>query len=179
MAESKKQKQGYSNLIIAIICIVVGILFCCSLAIALETLSIILGVILIVLGAAAIVMTIISKESLLSISGIFGAIFIGIGIASIVLNYAAFVLTCIPFLLISLGFFAMVDAFLLKFVRKEKSLLAFILELVIGAICFTLGILLLTVDEFVGYAGLILGIALIIFGVFSLVIECMKLSKKK
>ena len=182
MAEKKaqtKSDKGYGNIIKAIICIVIGILFCCSLAMAIEVLSYIIGGVLIVIGLVAIISTAVSKQSLLSITGLLGAIFLGLGIAAIVLNAAGFILACIPFLLIALGAVAITDAFLLKFVRKEKNIVAFVIELVIGIVFFVFGILLLTVDVFAGYAGLILGIALIVYGLFTLIVECIKLGKKK
>ncbi len=182
MAEKKAQtktEKGYGGIIKAVICIIIGVLFCCSLAMAIEVLSYIIGAILIVIGLGAIITTAATKQSLLSITGLLGAIFLGLGIAAIVLNAAGFLLACIPFLLVALGAIAIVDAFLMKFVRKEKNIIAFVIELVIGVIFFLFGILLLTVDEFAGYAGLILGIALIVYGLFTLIIECIKLSKKK
>ena len=181
MAEKKSQSENkYGKLIIAVICIVVGILFCCSLvAEAVQVLSYIIGAVLIVIGLVAIISIAIKKQSLLSVTGLLGAIFLGLGIATMVLNAVGFVLACIPFLLISLGALAITDAFLLKFQRKEKNTLAFVIELVIGVIFLLFGILLLTVDVFDGYAGLIFGLALIVYGLFTLIVECIKLGKKK
>ena len=181
MAEKKSQSENkYGKLIIAVICIVVGILFCCSLvAEAVQVLSYIIGAVLIVIGLVAIISIAIKKQSLLSVTGLLGAIFLGLGIATMVLNAVGFVLACIPFLLISLGALAITDAFLLKFQRKEKNILAFVIELVIGVIFLVFGILLLTVDVFDGYAGLIFGLALIVYGLFTLIVECIKLGKKK
>ena len=183
MAEKKAQtktEKGYGGIIKAIICIVIGILFCCSLVgEAIEVLSYIVGAVLIVIGLVAIITTAVKKQSLLSITGLLGAIFLGLGIATIVLNAVGFILACIPFLLISLGALAITDAFLMKFVRKEKNIIAFVIELVIGVVFFVFGILLLTVDVFDGYAGLIFGLALIVYGLLTLIVECIKLGKKK
>lgn len=183
MAEKKTQTKSenkYGKILVAVICIIIGILFCCSLVTeAVQVLSYIIGAVLIAIGLVAIISTAIKKQSLLSATGLLGAIFLGLDIATIVLNAVGFVLECIPFLLISLGALAITDAFLLRFSRKEKNMLAFIIELVLGVIFLVFGILLLTVDVFNGYAGLIFGLALIVYGLFTLIIECIKLGKKK
>ena len=165
----KLSNEQIMNIVNAVLLIVLGILFCISLAVAEYTISIILGVGLLVVGIIFIVLSISNSKSLLTASGFIGAVLLGLGIMFIVTNVIGYLFSAIPYLLTTIGAIIFADAFIGYFVRKDKNALALALKLLIGAALIAIGICMLTVEDFAGYVGLIFGIALIIIGLYMLI----------
>ena len=105
----------------------------------------------------------------MTVSAFIGAILVGLDIMFIVTNVIEFLFSVIPYLLITFGAIVFIDAFLGYFVRKDKNALPLVLKLLIGAVLLTVGILMLTIEDFAGYVGLISGLALIVVGIYLLV----------
>ncbi|MGN1066193.1 MAG: hypothetical protein ACI4QH_00125 [Candidatus Fimimonas sp.] len=166
----------YAGLIRAFILFVVGVLFCFSAPLGTQLLSILLGVALIISGVATICISIAQKKSLLSSGGILGGAFIALGIVAILENVVNIVIDVIPWVLIAVGALAIIDAFLLFYSRKERKVALFVLELILGIALVALGICLLVISGFSDYAGMVFGIALIVYAVYSIIRELTKKS---
>ena len=154
------------NLIIAVMLMVIGILFCCSLAMGIDGLSIILGVILLVIGSLFLISSIVSNKDVLTTTGLIGVVIATIGIMFIANKLAGIIFVFIPWFLIILGTVVILDAFLGKFFRGENSTLEFVIKLVVGIISFVLGLCLRLIDGFAEYASIMLGILMIIYSTY-------------
>lgn len=160
----------------AVLAIVVGVMFCCSLLSSTQTLSIIFGIVFIMCGTTLIVGAIINKVSLLTTAGLLSSAFIAFGIFAIFQDIINLVLSIIPWILIALGIVALVDSLLLAFSRKDSSKTGlFVLELTLGIILIVLGICLKVITGFTKFSGIIFGGALIAYGIVCLV----TMNKKK
>lgn len=176
MASKKSLKinnEKARTLVVSIVLLVIGILFCCSLSMGLKALSIVIGVSLIVLGAVLLVTSYMATKGLIAGAAIGGAALLAIGIWFIVDNLASMILVYIPFFLIVVGCIFIVDAILAIAVRKE-GVVAFVVEVLIGAIALTLGCCLRYVDGFAEYTALIVGIVIILYSVYSIIKIFMK-----
>lgn len=178
MAE-KKVFKDYAAIIKAVVILAVGILFCLSTAMGTKVLSILFGAGLILCGAVAILLTFLDKKSLLTLNGILGSASLALGILAIIDNIAGILLAVIPWILIALGALVIVDTLLLIFWRKEKRKLIIIVQCILGIALLTLGICLLTIDSFKRFAGIVLGVALIVYAIYSLTGEISINVKKK
>ena len=178
MAEKKNTKRNldYPAIIKAAVVLIVGILFCCSNALGTKALSILLGIGMILSGLAILIPTIATKKSLLTNNGIVGSAFIALGILSMIDNFVGVILAVIPWILIAVGVVAIADAMLLILWRKGQNRALFAAELIIGIIFVTLGICLITVNGFASFAGVVFGVALIVYAAYTIVGE---LSNKK
>lgn len=154
-----------------IIMFIIGVLFCFSTTLAEKTLSVLLGVGLILAGTGAVLFTFFEKKSLISITGLLGSAFIGLGIVSIIQNVALLIITVVPWILIALGGLAILDSILLLIWRKEDNRVLFILEMLIGATFLALGICLKVITGFATFAGIIFGISLIVCAVYVTAVE--------
>ena len=171
MTSKKSVKIGNEKvrtLVVAIILLIIGILFCCSLSMGSKALSIVIGVSLIVLGAVLLATSYMATKGLIAGAAIGGAALIAIGIWFIVDNLAAKILAYIPFFLIVAGCIFIVDAILAIAVRKE-GVVAFVVEFLIGAAALTLGCCLRYVDGFAEYTALIVGIVIILYSSYTIV----------
>lgn len=164
----------YAGLIRAFIVFVVGVLFCFSTAIGIQLLSILLGVALIISGVATICVAIAQKKSLLSSSGVLGGALIALGIVAILEDVVGIVVDLIPWVLIAVGSLSIIDAFLLYYSRKDRKVALFVVELILGAALIALGICLLVIAEFSGYAGTVFGAALIVYALYAMIRELTK-----
>ena len=176
MTSKRKVKIGNERvrtLVVSIVLLIIGILFCCSLSMGLTALSIIIGVSLIVLGAALLATSYMATKGLIAGSAIGGSSLIAVGIWFIVDNLAQMILSYIPFFLIVVGCIFIIDAILAIAVRKE-GIVGFIVEFVIGAVALTLGCCLRYVSGFAEYTALIVGIVIIFYSVYSIVKIFMK-----
>ena len=171
------KNQDKTNLLTrAIISLVMGVMFCLSLISSTKTLSIIFGIVFIISGTVMIISTMIKKLSLLAPSGLFGCAFIAFGVFAIFDDLVNVVLSLIPWILIALGVVAILDSFLLMFVRKEKNKTGlFIAELLVGIALLVAGICLKFITNFTKFAGLIFGVSLIVYSIYTFVL----LSKEK
>ena len=175
---SIKIKNDYADLIKSIIILVIGILFCFSKSLGEEALSIILGIAFILVGAIAIVSSIVSKKPLLTPFIIVCCVLVGFGVFCIKENIVATIFKIVPWTLLVIGGVAVLDAILLVVQRREQNKIIFVFELLLGIAFITLGILLLTVPKFQAAVGLIFGIALIVYGLYQIVKIVIKDQKK-
>ena len=172
------KKESIFKVIEACALLVLGVLFCVSLAWAGNVLSIILGSSCIAIGAVIVVVAAVKDKSVVSPIALGGLLALTLGIFFIVANIVMqFINSFVPYVLIVFGSALFVDAFLAYFVRKEKVLAPFIIKLVIGAALITVGALLLTISDFAQYISLIIGIALILIAITNLAVEFIKADK--
>lgn len=172
------KKESIFKVIEACALLVLGVLFCVSLAWAGNVLSIILGSSCIAIGAVIVVVAAVKDKSVVSPIALGGLLALTLGIFFIVANIVMqFINSFVPYVLIVFGSALFVDAFLAYFVRKEKVLVPFIIKLVIGAALITVGALLLTISDFAQYISLIIGIALILIAITNLAVEFIKADK--
>lgn len=168
MANKQLKNDEIARIVYIVVMIVFGVLFCCSMSLVTSTLSIVIGIALIIASLAMLITSYLETRSITTMSGFMSAAILAFGILFIVNNLAGIIFSYIPYILIVWGFYMFVDAFLLRFVRHNNSILIFVIELVLGAVAITLGFCLLYVDGFYEYAGLIFGIILILAGVYQL-----------
>ena len=167
------EKFGYKGLIGSIILIVLGALFCCSLAMGINGLSIVLGIVLIFCGAVFISVCIIDKEQIFSPSYMLGIILLSLGVVFIIYKLAGIVFLFIPWFLIVFGALIVVNVLIAK---KDNILsnTSFTINLIIGILLAGLGILLNLIDGFMEYASIALGILMILYGIYLLCIVIKK-----
>ena len=172
MATKKSNKSlsetNVRQLVIASILIVLGVLFCVSLA-ALDIINIIIGAAFIVVGAVLLILEVIKNKSLVTGSGIFGGLLIAFGIAIIIGQLLGVLVSFLILVLIVLGAILIVDSVLLIAVRNKKNVTGFVIELMIGIVAFVLGMCLWFIPEFQRFANLIFGIVLIFYGAYLIV----------
>lgn len=171
------KKESLYKVIECCALIVIGVLFCVSLAWAENVLSIILGSALIAGGVVIQTLSVIKDKSVVSPIALGGLLALALGIYFIVVNAVGIIFTFVPYILIVFGSALFIDAFIGYFARKEKVVAALVIKLVIGAALITVGILLLTVGDFAKYVALIVGIALILVGITNIVLEFAKAEK--
>lgn len=162
----KITKNSIKLLIIAGVILVFGILFCCART---DIISVMMGIILIAAGGLIIIGSLVTKKRLLNSEGFIGGALTALGIFFLVYdfagNLASIILGYTPYLMILIGSILIVDA-VLTIIQDKKNIVAFVIELVIGIACLTLGICSLTVDSFKDNALLILGILMIVYAIY-------------
>ena len=168
------KKQSVFRIIEACVLLVIGVLFCVSLAMGTEVLSIILGSSLIVAGTVIVILSLVNEKSVFTPISLGGLLAIALGIFFIVANAVGIIFSIIPYILLVFGSALVIEAFLGYFLRKEKLLAVFIIKLVLGVIIIVTGVLLLTVDGFKNYCALVVGIALIVLAVANIALEFYK-----
>ena len=158
------------NTIQALIFLIAGILFCISTSLGEKWIGIVIGIGVLLIGLIMLLGDFLKDKTLLSRAVLVGSVLTALGIYLIVDNsIVARILGLIPYILIVAGACVFVDAFLLRFVRNNKSTIAFLVELLIGVALIVFGVLMLTVASFKQHLGLIFGIALIVYAVYLLV----------
>ena len=173
------KKESLYKVIECCALIVIGVLFCVSLAWAENVLSIILGSALIAGGVVIIAMSLVKDKSVVSPIALGGLLALALGIYFIVANAVGIIFSFVPYILIVFGSALFIDAFIGYFARKEKVVAALVIKLVIGAALITVGILLLTVGDFAKYVSIIVGVSLILVGITNIVLEFAKANKSK
>ena len=171
------KKESLYKVIECCALIVIGVLFCVSLAWAENVLSIILGSALIAGGVVIIAMSLVKDKSVVSPIALGGLLALALGIYFIVANAVGIIFSFVPYILIVFGSALFIDAFIGYFARKEKVVAALVIKLVIGAALITVGILLLTVGDFAKYVSIIVGVSLILVGITNIVLEFAKANK--
>lgn len=157
------------TLIISSILLVVGIMFCCSLAMGIDGLSIILGLMLLIVGIVLVIRSINKNKVLITTDGILGVVIISLGILFVVNKLASIVFLFIPWFLIVLGSILIIDSLLGRYSRNENNLTEFILKVVLGSLSVILGICLKLIDGFIEYASIILGVFMILYAIYIIV----------
>lgn len=161
------EKKEMKTITTAIIMLAVGILFCCSLSMAIKTISWILGTILIVMGILDIVESLVKKQSIATAQGIIGGAFIAFGILFAGNELVWLVFNFTYWLLIIIGLILLIDSFIKKFKHNDNA--KFISELILGVITLALGLCLKFIDGFTEYTCLIAGILLILYAIIMLI----------
>lgn len=164
MKKFNLKKKDVKNVIIASVLLVVGALFCCSLAMTNKVLSYVIGTSIIVAGALIIANVAVSKKELLNTEGLVGAVIIAFGILFAGNQMTWLIFNYIPFLLMCVGGIIIADA-IIKFVRENETG-RFILILILGVVTFALGICLRFVKGFSDFTALILGIVMIVYAIY-------------
>lgn len=147
----------------------IGLLFCLSTIWGTKTLSVILGVALIVEGVIFCALALSKEKTLLVPTALGGALSISFGVYVIMSNAVSVLFSLIPLVLIPFGALFLADAFLGKFGRKRETTALFVVKVVIGVIGITLGLCLLFVKGFGAYAALVLGLILIAFSLYVII----------
>lgn len=162
---NKLNMEQLKVIVLSVLLMIVGILFCCSLSMGIDGLSVVIGLILIIAGVLFVVNSIITNNNVLTIMGLIGVLILSLGILFIVSKLAGIIFAYIPWLLIVMSIVVLVDAFLGKYIRKEDNL-KFIIKLVIGCVSLVLGLCLKLIDGFVEYSSIIIGICMIAYAVY-------------
>lgn len=156
------------TLINAITLLIAGVLFLFLNMLGSKWLNVILGISVILLGLITLVSEFLREKTLVSKSVAIGSAITALGILIITRSIASTILDLIPFVFIVIGACVFMDAFLLKYWRKSRNVLLFIIELLLGAFLITLGILFLTVGTFRGYMSITFGVVLIAYAIYLL-----------
>ena len=158
--------EELKTIIIASLLIVIGILFCCSLAMGISELSVIIGLILIIIGALFLLNSVFGGTGLLSHLGLSGVVVLSFGIMFIASKLAGIIFAYIPWFLVVLGSVVIIDSLLGKFMRGEKNTFEFIIKIIIGISSLALGLCLMFIDGFMEYSSIVLGIFMIVYGIY-------------
>ena len=139
-----------------------------------RTLDIIIGVLFLIEGSVAILISILVKKRFVTPLSLSGAVSLSLGIYCLVTNgfitgLLALFLDYVPYLLLVLGCLLLLQAFLTFFLSKKKNMPLFVIQLVYGAIILTFGILGLTVFKDVDTKFIILGVIMCVFATYIIV----------
>ena len=166
-----KKLNDTTLIVISVAAIILGVLFCLDKEIG-NALDIVFGISFILFGLALAALSFYNKQSVLTKFGISGGLIIAVGIAMIVNPglISWFIYVVVPFIFIVIGAFLLAEAFLLFFLRGEKDVTLFVVELVVGTVLLTLGILAMAIPKIQFNAfNIIEGAILILAGVYVLV----------
>lgn len=163
--KNKITKENVGTLITAGVIFVVGVLFCCSMAMGMKGLSILIGTAFLVAGVLYLVSLAINRKSLASAEGLTGAAVFAFGVLFIANTLAGMIVAYIHWLLMAFGLVLIVDAFLKRFAWKTCVTRAFVIQLILGIICATLGACLRFIKGFSDFTALIFGVVMIVYSV--------------
>ncbi len=171
MAKASTQlKKPYVTELIAIaLLIVFGIIFITADYMADDVLSWIFGSILILYAILLLAQSYSETRSLTSVTGILSAFIGAFGVLFIVRNLASIIFAYIPYMMIFMGAYLIIDSIILITSRRKNDYTMFSIELVIGIASLVLGICLIFVDDFHKYTSLIFGIILLAIGAYNLI----------
>lgn len=165
------KENSVTSVLKAVIYIVLGVLLCCSVINADTLPNWIISISMIISGGIMVLVSLITTRSLLSDMGSTGTILTAFGV---------FFLPALPhyqginwvwgiaLLMMVLGVAYAAEG-ILRFTRKSRDIGINIFLILFGAAVFALGICLWMIDSFRQYAGLMLGICLIVYGVLYLI----------
>ena len=112
------KKESIIRVIEACVLLVIGVLFCVSLAMGTQALSIILGASLIAAGTVIVILSAINEKTILSAVAMGGLLALSLGIFFIVRNAIGYIMEAVPFVLIVFGSALLIDAFIGYYARK-------------------------------------------------------------
>ncbi len=171
MKETRQMKTaGIIKFISAVLTIIIGVAFFFSINAGVGALSIIIGAELIIAGVLGLIGELIREKQISGQAGVWSAFIIAFGILCIESNLEMHVYWLISYALITVGVVYLIDAFLAFFVRKEPFLM-FIIGAAIGVLALVVGICLRTVNGFADFCSVVIGIILVIYGVYNLVVS--------
>ena len=157
-------------LMVAIVLLIAGILFCISPAIGEQSAGIVIGIGVLLVGLILAVKDFLVSKCLLTRGVILGSVIAALGLYFIVDgSIVSKIIGIIPFILIVTGGCVVADAILLKTVREKNNNKKFAIELTVGIVAIVLGILILTVPFFRKALSVIIGILLIAGSVYYLI----------
>lgn len=157
------------TMIVAVMLLIVGVLFCCSLAIGIDGLSIIVGLVLVIVGAVALVNSILGYKTIYTQLGVLGCVFMALGIMFLAYKLAGVIFLFIPWFLVVVGVAMMIDSVLGRFVFGSDGNVSFAIKLVLGIVAFTLGLCLRLIEGFGEYASVMMGVLMIVLAIYMLV----------
>lgn len=165
------------SLMVAIVVLLAGILFCISPAIGEQWVGVVIGIGVLLVGVITAVKDFLTHKSLITRGVIIGSVIAALGIYLIVdKSIVSKVIGVIPFVLIVTGACVLADSILLKCVREKNNNKKFAIELTVGIVAMVLGILILTVAFFRSALAVVIGVLLIIYSLYYL-IEMLKKDK--
>ena len=165
-------RMKVAKLIKPIIYLVIGVLLCCSVINPDSLLNWFIALALLAGGLGMFILSFMGANAFLTDSGLSGAMLVGLGVCFIPALPGGVTISwmsVIAILMMCAGILFLLDS-ILGFVNKS-AVSRNITILVIGAIAFAVGICLWLIPGFQRFAGLILGIFLIVYGVLLLVSE--------
>lgn len=157
------------NIIRSVLYIVLGILFALSVIDPASMINWMVAVVCLLGGVALLAIEVATNKSLITGNGMMGALLIAFGVFFLPPVGTLSIDWCggIALVLICIGLAMTIDAILgLAF---KRGLTGNIIKLVIGLVAATFGFLLYFLGEFRKFAGLVLGIVVIVYGVILLV----------
>ena len=178
MATKVKNNQVIAILEAALI-VVIGVMFCCSKAMGEAALSWVIGVSFMLGGVGLWALGIVEKKSLFNAEGLLGSLMFAFGLAFGLARLANALFYIAVWFLIVAGSIILLDVILRLALRKDRNTLGVVIEAIIGAVMLTLGLCLLLINEFGQFAAIVLGVMLILYGVYMFVNEVVLTSKKK
>ena len=159
-----------TSLMVAIVLLIAGILFCISPAIGEESAGIVIGIGVLLLGVIFGVKDFLSSKSLISRGVLVGAVIAALGVYFMADGgIVSKIIGIIPYVLIVAGACVFADAILLKTVRDKTNDKRFAIELSIGLAAIVLGSLILSLAFFRKALAVIIGILLIAGSVYYLI----------
>ena len=176
MANPKISKARALKIIQNVLLIIVGILIACSV-ISQDIIKYLVGLALVVYGVFFLFRSVYDTKSFVMPFGVAGGILLGVGIATMC-DYVPLILVLqniIFVALIVLGSLLILDA-VVKFALHRNN--AGITQLILGVILLVLGILFVAIPDMQTYCWIAFGVVLAIYGLYSLVITIIALSKK-
>ena len=159
-----------TSLMVAIVLLIAGILFCISPAIGEASAGIVIGIGVTLIGIIWAVKDFLVSKELISRGVIIGSLIVALGVyfmadGSIVSK----IIGVIPYVLIVTGGCVVADAILLKTVRDKNNDKKFAIELTIGLVAIVLGSLILALGFFRKALAVIIGALLIAGSVYYLI----------
>jgi len=180
MANNKLSNEQTRSIISAAVLLIIGILLCIEPAVG-DVISIIIGVAFLAAAAILIIYSLVQEKSIITGVALLGGILLVIGLMFVV-DQSTFKIVnyCATWLLIVFGAIFIVDSIIRIAWRNRKDVVGFVIEFLIGAAAFTIGMCMRFVDEFRGYEILILGLVIVIYALYLLVFTFLgkKASKK-
>lgn len=170
--ENKMINKETKSIIISAILLVVGILLCFSTTMGIDALSIIIGALFIISGIFSVINSALKKKSVMNYTCILSAILVAFGIFFIEYKLATIIFFYVPWLLIVLGVIIILDAVLNKISQNNTTV--FITELIIGIGVLALGLCLKFIPGFIDLSSVMLGIVMIVYGVYLLIMTFSK-----
>ncbi|MBQ9276586.1 MAG: DUF308 domain-containing protein, partial [Clostridia bacterium] len=175
----KLSNEQTRSIIYSVVLLVIGIMLCISPAVAVDTLSIIIGVGFLAAAAILIIGSLVQDHSLVTGSALLGGILLVLGLMFIVDSAINLIGYCAVWLMIVFGAILIVDSIIRIAWRNRKDVVGFLVEFLVGAVSFTLGMCSRFVEDFVGYELLILGIIIVLYALYVLIFAFVGKKSKK
>ena len=175
----KKSKTNIVAILEAALFVVIGVMFCCSKAMGEAALSWVIGVSFMLGGVGLWALGLVEKRALFNPEGLLGSLLFAFGLSFGLARLAGILFYIAVWPLIIGGSVILLDVILRIALRKDKNALGIAIEAAIGAVSLTLGLCLYLIAEFGQFAAIVLGVMLILYGVFMFVNEVVLSAKKK